>query len=110
MVIENTLTFMLDQLTRSSGWNRISDSIKGEAVEVLVELMRNPNLPPGDRIRAVDAMMRGTKLGIDSVNSMVRIVEAQILSDRIRQLEELVKESNPGRELPPLPGYDLPDY
>lgn len=110
MATENPLSFMLDNLTRASGWNQISDEVKSESLRVLTELMRNDLLPAGDRIRAVSAMMQASKLGIDSVNSMVRLIETQVLADRVRQLEEIVKESNPGRELPPLPGYDLPDY
>lgn len=107
MTIDNPLGFMLDQLTRASGWNRVSDEIKGEAVGVLVNIMRDEEVPPGTRVQAVNSLMTATKIGIDSVNSMTRMIETRILVDRVEELEKLVRESDPGRSLPPLPDYVL---
>ena len=102
------ITYMLKELSRASGWNRIGHEIHGKAIEIASEIMNDSTLDPAVRLKAINALQASTALGIRAVDSLTRLVEVQVLNNRIGELERIVQESNPQNTLPPLPDYDLP--
>lgn len=101
------LLFMLNQLQTAAGWNRIGNDVQGQALETAIEIMNDPTLEPGVRLKAIGALQASTALGVRAVDSMTRLMEVQILAGRVAELEAIVRESKPDA-LPPLPGYELP--
>jgi hypothetical protein len=107
-IARDPIEFMLDQLNRAAGWNRIGSEVQEQAVEIAVEIMNDENLDPGTRLKAVGALQASTVLGIKAIDSLTKLMEVRVLAGRVAELEAIVRESKL-ETLPELPGYDLPE-
>ena len=107
-IARDPIEFMLDQLNRAAGWNRIGSDVQEQAGEIAVEIMNDENLDPGTRRKAVGALQASTVLGIKAIDSLTKLMEVRVLAGRVAELEAIVRESKPDA-LPELPGYDLPE-
>ena len=107
-IARDPIEFMLDQLNRAAGWNRIGGEVQEQAVEIAVEIMNDENLDPGTRLKAVGALQASTVLGIKAIDSLTKLMEVRVLAGRVAELEAIVRESK-SDDLPELPGYDLPE-